>query len=108
MRHDASSSLNSRTFSIAITAWSEKVFRSPMSLSLNSPGSARPTVITPMVWFSRNIGTMTIERNPRSRDATRPIPGLARGSVSMSATFTTARSTIARPISDDVSAGRGN
>jgi hypothetical protein len=51
---------------------------------------------------------MTMERKPRSLGATRPIPGLARGSVPMSATLTTARSTIARPINDDASAGRGN
>jgi hypothetical protein len=43
----ASSSRNSRTFSIAITAWSANVSRSWTCFSENAPGSRRPTPITP-------------------------------------------------------------
>jgi hypothetical protein len=37
----ASSSLNSRTFAMAITAWSAKVLRSLICESANWPGSVR-------------------------------------------------------------------
>ena len=44
----ASSSVNSRTFSIAMTAWSAKVCSSAIWLSGNGPGSGRPTAIPPI------------------------------------------------------------
>ena len=53
----ACSSLNRRTFSTAMTAWSAKVFSSSISLSENGPGSARATAMTPMGAPSRSIGT---------------------------------------------------
>ena len=44
----ASSSLNSRTFSMAITAWSAKVFSSSICVSVNGPASGAPTMIAPI------------------------------------------------------------
>ena len=44
-RFCACNSLNSRAFSIAITAWSAKVLSSAISFSENSPTAARPTKI---------------------------------------------------------------
>ncbi len=60
----AASSVNSRTFSIAITAWSANVRRSPTWVSLKSPARWRATKITPTTWPSRTIGT---PRQPRYR-----------------------------------------
>jgi hypothetical protein len=40
-------SLNSRTFSMAMTAWSAKVWRSAISSLLNPPASRRATAIAP-------------------------------------------------------------
>ena len=50
-------SLNSRTFSMAITAWSAKVLSRAICLSEKGPASSRATVIAPMVVPSRSIGT---------------------------------------------------
>jgi hypothetical protein len=47
-RFRPSSSLKSRTFSIAITAWSAKVWRSAISSSVKPPASRRDTAITPI------------------------------------------------------------
>ena len=44
----ACSSWNRRTFSMAITAWSAKVFNSSMWLGLNGPGVARETPKAPI------------------------------------------------------------
>ena len=55
-------SLNSRTFSIAITAWSANEVTSSISLSLNSLASWRPSVSTPMATPSRSIGTASSVR----------------------------------------------
>ena len=44
----ASSSLKSRTFSMAITAWSAKVLRSSICPSVNGPASVRAIAIAPM------------------------------------------------------------
>ena len=41
-------SLNSRTFSMAMTAWSAKVCSSSMSLAANGPGLLRVTLMTPI------------------------------------------------------------
>ena len=50
-------SLNSRTFSIAIAAWSAKEATSAISRSLKACACARPSVSTPMTVPSRRIGT---------------------------------------------------
>ena len=63
------SSLNSRTFSIAITAWSAKVFKRSICLSLNSSTSRRATVIAPIGLPSRSIGTESMVRQPGLGDA---------------------------------------
>ena len=51
------SSWNSRTFSIAITAWSAKVRRSAICLSEKGFASARTTRIAPIAPSPRSIGT---------------------------------------------------
>ena len=54
--------LNSRTFSIAIAAWSAKVVMSSISLATKARASARPTVSTPMALASRRMGTASSVR----------------------------------------------
>ena len=55
-------SSNSRTFSIAITAWSAKVVTSSICLSVNGRTSARVSVKTPIGTSSRSIGTPSMVR----------------------------------------------
>ncbi len=50
-------SVNRRTFSIAITAWSAKVRASAISLSPKSPVAARRMVRQPIALASRSKGT---------------------------------------------------
>ena len=59
------SSLNSRTFSIAITAWSAKVLRSSICLSVNGRTSVRRIMIAPIATPSRSNGTASTVRIPR-------------------------------------------
>ena len=62
----AASSSNSRTFSIAIAAWSAKVVTSSICLSVNGRTSERVNARTPMGMPSRNIGTPRMVRKPPS------------------------------------------
>ena len=55
-------SLNRRTFSIAITAWSAKVCASAISWSSKSPVVARRIVMQPIALPSRSSGTNRHER----------------------------------------------
>ena len=55
-------SLNRRTFSIAITAWSAKVCASEISLASNSPVAARRMARQPRALPSRSSGTNNAER----------------------------------------------
>jgi hypothetical protein len=57
-------SLKSRTFSIAITAWSAKVLTSSICLSLNGRTSVRRMLITPITLSSRINGTDRMVRKP--------------------------------------------
>ena len=57
-----SSSPKSRTFSMAMTAWSAKVLSSSIWRSENGRGSARETLIVPIGAPWRNIGTATVLR----------------------------------------------
>ena len=50
------SSLNKRTFSMAITAWSAKVSRSLICFRVNGRTSVRRMIIAPMATPSRSIG----------------------------------------------------
>ena len=59
---DSLVSLNSRTFSIAITAWSAKVLQQHNLLFGQGPGARRTTLITPMAASPRSIGMMMIAR----------------------------------------------
>ena len=77
-------SLNRRTFSMAITAWSAKVWSSSIWCALNSPASTRVTLIMPMATPSRTSGTFAIERKPRARARSR-CRSVARESLSTSA-----------------------
>ena len=58
----ASSSLNSRTFSIAMTAWSANVWSSKICASVNGRTSCRATAIAPITRPSSNIGTARVLR----------------------------------------------
>ena len=60
----ACSSLKSRTFSIAITAWSAKVLSNAISFSLNGAGLARITRIAPSALPSRSSGAAAAARTP--------------------------------------------
>ena len=60
----ASSAVNSRTFSIAITAWSANVFSRAIWRSGNAPGRACDIAMAPTGTLSRRIGTATMLRNP--------------------------------------------
>ena len=62
----SSNSLNSRTFSMAITAWSAKVLRSAICLSVNGRTSVRRTAMYPMATPSRNSGVLRLVRVPVS------------------------------------------
>ncbi len=59
---DSCVSLNSRTFSIAIAAWSANEVTSSISLASKARASARPSVSTPIVSPSRRIGTASSVR----------------------------------------------
>ena len=58
----ASTLSNSRTFSIAIAAWSAKVVTSSTCLSVNGCTSERVKVSTPSGMSSRSIGTASTVR----------------------------------------------
>jgi len=58
----ACTSSNSRTFSIAITAWSAKVVTSSISRSMNGSTRRRASPMTPIGWPSRISGTPIMER----------------------------------------------
>jgi hypothetical protein len=88
------SSLNRRTFSIAITAWSAKVLSSSICLSLNASASRRVTLMAPIGLPFCSIGTERMARNP---DLT--MFGYAySGSANKSATCATSRVWIARAV----------
>ena len=62
------SSLNNLKFSMAITAWSAKVFRRAICFSVNGRTSVRRIMIPPMATPSRNKGVASTLRAPiRSR-----------------------------------------
>ena len=58
----ARSPVNSRTFSMAMTAWSAKVFSSSICLSLNGRTSVRRMPIAPMAAPARSSGTRSTVR----------------------------------------------
>ena len=60
----ACTSSNSRTFSIAITAWSAKVCKSSICLSVRAGLHCAVIVMTPIATPSRSRGTPRIVRNP--------------------------------------------
>ena len=64
---DSRSSLSSRVFSIAMTAWAANVPSSWTCMSLNKPALARPTVIAPMARPACSIGTASRARKPAVR-----------------------------------------
>ena len=57
-------SLNRRTFSIAITAWSAKVRSRAISRSVNGPTARRATWMPPIPWPSFSIGRIAKHRWP--------------------------------------------
>ena len=64
-------SLNSRTFSMAITAWSAKVLTSSICRSVNGSTKSRQIVMVPSPVPSRNKGTANNVRTPESDDVGR-------------------------------------
>ena len=64
----ACTSSNSRTFSIAITAWSAKVVTSSICLSVNGRTVRRVSTITPIGIPSRSSGTPSTVRSPPASD----------------------------------------
>ena len=89
----ACASSNRREFSMAITAWSAKVRSNATCPSVNGTASAPYTLMVPIACPACSIGTTRWLRLPSLR-ATSTLA--TRGSSSMSATLTTARSVIAR------------
>ena len=75
------SSVNRRTFSMAMTAWSAKVSRSSIWRGVNPPVSVLRRKIVPIATPSRNMGAATAERMPCCR-ASRRDSEKARGSRS--------------------------
>ncbi len=67
------SSVNSRTFSIAITAWSAKALSNSTCLSENGSTLVRKRSITPTATLYRSRGTASIVRWPYRRCSSRPI-----------------------------------
>ena len=61
---DSRSSLSSRVFSMAITAWSAKVVTSSICLSVKGRTEFRPRAMTPIGDPSRRRGTPRSVRNP--------------------------------------------
>jgi hypothetical protein len=66
----ACTSSNSRTFSIAITAWSAKVVTSSICLSVNGSTVLRVKTSTPVGVPSRSIGTPRTVRTLANPDPT--------------------------------------
>ena len=64
-------SLNRRTFSIAITAWSAKVLSRAIWCSVYAPGVALERNTPPMDLPSRNNGTPSIARMPAALTVSR-------------------------------------
>src|SRR4029453_13839180 len=105
----ASSSLKRRTFSMAMTAWSAKVWRSFTCVSLNGFTSARRSWMAPMATSSRNRGTFRMVRCPHSLPRTLP-SGNSSASAWTSATWIVCRSSTVRPVvvpPPGVGGGRG-
>ena len=83
-RFRASSSVNSRTFSIAMTAWAAKVSRSAICLSENGRGSRRRITMVPSASPSRSSGIARIARWPPLLENALDIASSASGSIAMS------------------------
>ena len=89
-------SLNNRTFSMAMTAWSAKVCSSATCRSVKSCASVRRRMIAPSATPSRIKGTLSIVRKPRRR-AFSLLSGNSPASACMSATCTVRSSSTDRP-----------
>ena len=99
----AFSASNRRPFSIAITAWSAKVFSKSMCPWAKRPDSLRVMTIAPIGAPSRNIGTARMLRHPPAVVTSR----VYCGSAGMSSICATARVRIARPEAWSTCGGRG-
>ena len=100
-------SLNRRTFSIAITAWSAKVWSSATCRSVKSSTLVRRRLIDPIATPSRNIGTTSCVRPPCCRENAL-VTGNSFVSVCTSAMCTVCPSSVARPLTDPRTRGRVN
>ena len=88
-------SRNSRTFRIAITAWSAKVCSNSICGSVRAPGCGDDIEITPIATPSRIKGAEAIERNDNSRVC--DLKKMSLPGARLSATWTARPSTTARP-----------
>ncbi len=91
------SSVKSRTFSMAMTAWSAKVWSSATCRSLKSRASVRRTLIEPMATPSLINGAFNVVRWPKVRAVALP-SGNSSTSVCRSATWITRASSTDRPL----------
>ena len=100
----ACTSSNSRTFSIAITAWSAKVWTSSICLSVNGCTSARANTSTPINLPSRSIGTPS---RVRPAATPRPCSNVSSGSDRASLIWMDLASSATRPTIDVRSTATG-
>src|SRR5215470_17865493 len=89
------SSVSSRAFSTAMTAWSANVWSSAISAGEKAPASRRVTLMAPMGCPSRSIGAQRVDRHPRERARSR-IAWSRAGSDSVSGMWMTVRSAMQR------------
>ncbi len=101
----ASSSFNSRAFSMAMTAWSAKVWTSAIWESENGPGARRWRESTPIGSPPRMMGTESWQRKPSP--VMKRVRLMRAVGSSTSGTWTTLPSAAARPVRLVVSTGRG-
>ena len=97
----ACTSSNSRTFPIAITAWSAKVCSNAICLSLNGCTSVRRSAITPIHSPSRSNGTHKMLRKPSRCEFSCPSGNSSPSSDSGSRLWTVSLSVTARPVNEE-------
>ena len=90
-------SLNRRTFSRAIAAWSPNVCSSAISRSLNGPVARRPTQSAPSARSSPSSGAKMIDWKPTARAPCSTCGGACEPGPNTSGKCTTLRSSIACP-----------
>src|SRR6266540_2821453 len=101
----ASSSVNRRTFSMAMTAWSANVWSRASCLAENGSTSILNRSIVPMGTPSRSKGVATMARWPSACWSSRPTGNSPSGSLARSWMWIVRRSDTARPVTDALVTG---